>query len=223
MSFIFILGIAVALAMDCFAITLGMACGSRGLTLKQAVRMAAYFGGFQFAMPVLGWFAGGRLLGLIEHFDHWVAFGLLALIGGRMIHESIEMSEEEKSCRPDQTQGKRLLVLALATSIDALAVGLSLGVVRTGILYPAIIIGITSFVLTVAGAKLGPVVGRLVGKRAELVGGLILIAIGTKVLIEHLAGVNRAPAGSGTCTASVRVPSLRTGKRRRQRGPRACG
>jgi manganese efflux pump family protein len=188
MSFIFILGIAVALAMDCFAITLGMACGSRGLTLKQAVRMAAYFGGFQFVMPVIGWFAGDRLLGLIARFDHWVAFGLLVLIGGRMIHESIEMSEEEKSCRPDQTQGRRLLVLALATSIDALAVGLSLGVVRTGILYPAIIIGITSFVLTVAGAKLGPVVGRLVGKRAELVGGLVLIGIGTKILIEHLAG-----------------------------------
>ena len=187
MSLIYIFGIAVALAMDCFAITLGMACGSRGLTLKQAVRMAAYFGGFQLLMPIAGWFAGGRLLGLIEHFDHWVAFGLLALIGGRMIHESIEMSEEEKASRPDQTQGRRLLVLALATSIDALAVGLSLGVVRTGILSPAIIIGITSFVLTVVGAKLGPVVGRLFGKRAELVGGLILIAIGAKILIEHLA------------------------------------
>ena len=188
MSFIWILGIAIALAMDCFAITLGMACGSRGLTLKQAVRMAAYFGGFQFAMPVLGWLAGDRLLLVIKSFDHWVAFGLLALIGGRMIWESVEMSEEEKACRPDQTRGRRLLVLALATSIDALAVGLSLGVVRAGIVYPAVIIGITSFVLTVVGARLGPVVGRLVGKRAELVGGLILIGIGVKILLEHLAG-----------------------------------
>lgn len=188
MSLIWILGIAVALAMDCFAITLGLACGSRGLTMKQAVRMAGYFGGFQFLMPILGWLAGDRLLGLIEHFDHWVAFGLLALIGGRMIWESVHMSEEEKACRPDQTQGRRLLVLALATSIDALAVGLSLGVVRTGIVYPAVIIGITSFVLTVVGAKLGPVVGRLVGKRAELAGGLILIAIGVKIILEHLAG-----------------------------------
>jgi len=188
LSFPFILGLGVALAMDCFAVTLGMACGSRGLTLKQAVRMAAYFGGFQFVMPVIGWFAGDRLLRIIEHFDHWVAFGLLALIGGRMIWESFEMSEEDKACRPDQTQGKRLLILALATSIDALAVGLSLGVVRTGILFPAAIIGVTSFVLTLAGAKLGPVVGRLVGKRAELAGGLILIGIGVKILIEHLAG-----------------------------------
>ena len=188
MSFIWILGIAVALAMDCFAITLGLACGARGLTLKQALRMAAYFGGFQFAMPVLGWLAGDRLLGLIRHFDHWVAFGLLALIGGRMIFESVHMSEEEKSCRPDQTQGRRLLVLAVATRIDALTVGLSLGVVRSGIVYPAVVIGLTSFVLTVAGAKLGPIVGRLVGKRAELAGGLILIGIGVKVLVEHLAG-----------------------------------
>ncbi len=188
LSFIWIIGIAVALAMDCFAVTLGMACGARGLTMKQALRMAAYFGGFQFAMPVIGWLAGDRMLGLIGRFDHWVAFGLLALIGGRMIYESVEMSEEEKACRPDQTQGRRLLVLALATSIDALAVGLSLGVVGAGILWPAAVIGAMSFVLTVAGAKLGPVVGCILGKRAELAGGIILIGIGAKVLIEHLAG-----------------------------------
>ena len=188
MSFVVVLGLAVALAMDCFAITLGLACGARGLTIKQAVRMAAYFGGFQFVMPIAGWLAGDRLLRTIEYFDHWVAFGLLALIGGRMIWESLKMKDEEKACRPDQTRGKRLLILALATSIDALAVGLSLGVVRTGILYPAAVIGATSFVLTIVGAKLGPVVGRLVGKRAELAGGLILIGIGAKILIEHLAG-----------------------------------
>jgi putative Mn2+ efflux pump MntP len=188
MSFIFILGIGVALAMDCFAITMGLACGGRGLTLRQALRMAAYFGGFQFVMPIIGWFAGEQLLGLIARFDHWVAFGLLVLIGGRMIHESVEMSEQEKACRPDQTRGRRLLVLALATSIDALAVGLSLGVVGTRVFYPAAVIGATSFVLTVVGAKLGPVVGRVVGKRAELIGGLVLIAIGVKILIEHLTG-----------------------------------
>jgi manganese efflux pump family protein len=187
MSFVLILGIAVALAMDCFAVTIGLACGSRGLTMKQTVRMAAAFGGFQLVMPPLGWLGGARLLGLIAGFDHWVAFGLLALIGGRMIYEFFEMSEEEKAGRPDRTQGSRLLVLALATSVDALAVGLSLGVVGTAILYPTAIIGATSFVLTVAGAKLGPVVGRLVGRWAELLGGLILIGIGAKILAEHLA------------------------------------
>jgi putative Mn2+ efflux pump MntP len=187
LSLVWILGIAVALAMDCFAITLGLACSARGLTMRQAFRMAAFFGGFQFGMPLLGWLAGDKLLGVLRHVDHWVAFGLLALIGGRMIWESVTMSDEEKACRPDQTSGHRLLVLALATSIDALAVGLSLGVVRTVIVYPAVVIGLTSFVLTVVGAKLGPIVGRLVGKRAELIGGLILIGIGVKILVEHLA------------------------------------
>ena len=187
MSFIWILGIAVALAMDCFAITLGLACGARGLTMKQAVRMGAYFGGFQLVMPILGWLLGEGLLGFIRHFDHWVAFGLLALIGGRMIYESFELTDEEKASRPDPTQGSRLLVLALATSIDALAVGLSLGVVRASILYPAVIIGLASFVITLIGAKLGPVVGRLVGRWADLLGGLILIGIGVKILVEHLA------------------------------------
>jgi manganese efflux pump family protein len=188
MSFIWILGIAVALAMDCFAITLGLACGARGLTLKQAVRMGAYFGGFQLVMPILGWLLGDSLLRLIRSFDHWVAFGLLALIGGRMIYESFGMTEEEKAGRPDQTQGSRLLVLALATSIDALAVGLSLGVVRAAILYPAAIIGLASFVITLIGAKLGPIVGRFVGRWADLLGGLILIGIGVKILVGHLAG-----------------------------------
>lgn len=187
MSFVVVLGMALALAMDCFAVTLGLACGSKGLTARQALRMGAAFGGFQAAMPVLGWFAGERLLGLIANFDHWVAFGLLAAIGGRMIYESFGLSDEEKACRPDQTQGSRLLVLALATSVDALAVGLSLGVVGSGILFPAAVIGATSFAVTVAGAKLGPVVGRVVGKRAELAGGLILIGIGLKVLVEHLS------------------------------------
>jgi putative Mn2+ efflux pump MntP len=188
MSFVFILGIGVALAMDCFAVTLGLACGSRGLTTGQALRMAAYFGGFQFLMPVAGWFAGDRLLGLISRFDHWVAFGLLVLIGARMIHESAVRTDEEKACRPDRTQGRRLLALALATSVDALAVGLSLGVVGTRVLYPAAIIGATSFVLTLVGAKLGPAVRRVVGRRAELIGGMVLIGIGTKILLEHLAG-----------------------------------
>jgi putative Mn2+ efflux pump MntP len=188
MSFVFILGVAVALAMDCFAVTLGLACGGRGLTKRQTLRVAVSFGGFQFVMPVAGWFAGDRLLGLIAPFDHWVAFGLLVLIGGRMIHESVGTNDEAKACRPDQTRGGRLLALALATSIDALAVGLSFGVVGTRVLYPAAVIGGTSFVLTVVGARVGPVVGRAVGRRAELCGGLVLIGIGAKILIGHMAG-----------------------------------
>ena len=188
MSLVLVLGLAVALAMDCFAVSMGLACGLRGLTARQSVRMASFFGAFQFGMPVLGWFAGESVVRFTRGFDHWLAFGLLALIGGRMIYESFNLSDEEKACRPDQTRGVRLLVLSVATSIDALAVGLSLGVIKAGILYPAGVIGIVCFVMTIIGARLGPAVGRAVGKRAELAGGLILIGIGLRILVEHLRG-----------------------------------
>ena len=186
MDFLMILGIALALAMDAFAVSLGMSCGLRGLKRDQVLRLALAFGLFQFAMPVLGWLAGGTVIQAIRGFDHWIAFGLLAFIGGRMIFESFHLSEEEKAGRPDQTRGRPLLILALATSIDALAVGLSLGVVRVGIVYPAAVIGVTCFSMTVVGALVGPLVGRVVGKRAELLGGLVLIGIGIKILAEHL-------------------------------------
>ncbi len=188
MSLVMVLGLAVALAMDCFAVSMGLACGLGGLTARQSVRMAFYFGVFQFGMPVLGWLAGENVVRFMRGFDHWLAFGLLALIGGRMIYESFSLSDEEKACRPDQTRGARLLVLSVATSIDALAVGLSLGFIKAGILYPAAIIGIVCFVMTIIGARLGPAVGRAVGKRAELAGGLILIGIGLRLLVEHLRG-----------------------------------
>lgn len=186
MPIVLVLGLAVALAMDCFAVSMGLACGLKGLTGRQAVRMAFFFAGFQFGMPVLGWFAGERVVRFTSGFDHWLAFGLLAAIGGRMIYESFSLSDEEKATRPDRTRGVRLLVLSIATSIDALAVGLSLGVIKAGILSPAAVIGIVCFVMTIIGARLGPVVGRAVGKRAELLGGLILIGIGLRILVEHL-------------------------------------
>jgi putative Mn2+ efflux pump MntP len=188
MSFVLVLGLAAALAMDCFAVSLGLACGLKGLTTRQAVRMAFFFGAFQCGMPVLGWLAGESVVRLMAGVDHWVAFGLLTVIGGRMIYESFGLSDEEKASRPDQTRGAPLLILSVATSIDALAVGLSLGVIKAGILYPAVVIGLVCFFLTILGAKLGPVVGRVAGKRAELAGGLILIGIGLKILISHLRG-----------------------------------
>ena len=188
MNLLFILGLALALAMDAFAVSLGLACALKGLTAGQSFRLAFHFGFFQFGMPILGWFAGSRVLGLIAGFDHWVAAGLLAFVGGRMIYESFHLSEEEKAGRPDQTRGKSLLLLAVATSIDSLAVGLSLGVVSVPILVPALIIGLVCFVITLLGAKLGPLVGRALGKRAELAGGLVLIGIGVRIVVEHLAG-----------------------------------
>jgi len=185
MSLWIILGMAVALAMDCFAVSLGMSCGRDGLTGKQAVRMGLHFGFFQFAMPVIGWFAGENLIRYIQGIDHWVAFGLLAFVGGKMIVESF-LDEGDKKNQVDRTRGFPLIVLSVATSIDALAVGLSMAAIGVNALAPAAIIGLVSFLVTLIGARLGPIVGHIVGRRAELVGGLILIAIGVKILISHL-------------------------------------
>jgi putative Mn2+ efflux pump MntP len=186
MDFVVVLGIAVALAMDCFAVSLGMSCGHDKLSGGQTFRLALHFALFQFAMPIIGWFAGENLLRYIERFDHWIAFGLLTLVGGKMILESFRAEKDDEECPADRTRGWSIVILSLATSIDALAVGLSLAVLQVNILYPAAIIGLISFALTVAGTKLGPVVGRIAGKRAELAGGLILIAIGIKILVDGL-------------------------------------
>jgi manganese efflux pump family protein len=186
MDFLVVLGMAVALAMDCFAVAMGMSCGATRLTGRQTLRVAFFFGLFQFAMPILGWFAGETVLRYVERFDHWVALALLAFVGGKMIRESFEKGDGKDSNPIDRTRGVPLMVLSVATSIDALAVGLSLAVLRTNILLPAALIGVVCFALTVAGAKLGPIVGRAVGKRAELLGGLILIGIGVKIVLEHL-------------------------------------
>jgi putative Mn2+ efflux pump MntP len=186
MNLLVILGIAAALAMDCFAVSMGMAVGLSGLSTRQALRMGFFFGLFQAAMVTAGWAAGDQLLRIIRDFDHWVAFGLLAFIGGRMIFESVTSDESEKADRRDQTRGGSLILLSFATSIDSLAVGLGLGIIQQGILLPAAVIGAVSFLMTLIGARLGPVVGRVVGKRAEILGGLILLAIGIRILVEHL-------------------------------------
>ena len=186
MNFLVILGMAVALAMDCFAVSMGMSCGATRLSGRQTLRVAFFFGLFQFAMPVLGWFAGENVLRYIERFDHWIALALLSFVGLKMIRESFEKGEKGDAAPVDRTTGMPLLILSIATSIDALAVGLSLAVLRTNIFLPAALIGVVCFALTVVGAKLGPLVGRVVGKRAELIGGIILIGIGVKIVVEHL-------------------------------------
>jgi len=185
MNFLVVLGMAVALAMDCFAVSLGMSCGAERLTARQVLRMAFAFGFFQFGMPVLGWFAGENVIRYIERFDHWIALALLSFVGLKMIRESFEKREAGDGAPVDRTKGMPLLILSIATSIDALAVGLSLAVLRTNIFLPAALIGVVCFALTVVGASLGPLAGRAVGKRAELLGGLILIGIGVKIVVEH--------------------------------------
>ncbi len=184
---VYTLGLALALAMDCFSVSMGLSCGTRKLTLAQTLRLALFFGGFQFLMPLLGWLAGERLVSLIEHFDHWAAFGLLAVIGGKMIYDSFQLDDEAKACRPDQTRGWPLVVLSIATSIDALAVGLSLSMAGLPVVGISVVIGLGSFFLTILGTRLGPLVGRAVGRWAEVLGGAVLLGIGLKILLGHLA------------------------------------
>jgi len=184
MNFFLVFGIAFALAMDAFAVAVGVSL--KEMTRRQAFRLAFLFGFFQFMMPILGWLAGQSLFRYIHAFDHWVAFGLLLFIGGRMAFESFRASEKAEKKVADPTKGLSLFILSLATSIDALAVGLSFAALHLTILYPAIVIGITCFLITAIGTKVGPLLGQLIGKRAELAGGLILIGIGIKILVEHL-------------------------------------
>ncbi|HEA65142.1 MAG TPA: manganese efflux pump [Candidatus Aminicenantes bacterium] len=187
MNLFLVFAVALALAMDAFAVSVGISSSLETITKRQTLRLALHFGFFQFMMPLVGWYSTQNILGrYIEPFDHWVAFSLLVLVGGKMIHESFKRGKKIKNIKTDPTRGISLLVLALATSIDALAVGLSLAALQVAILYPAIVIGLVAFFMTVLGVKIGPFLGRLVGKRAGLLGGLILILIGVKTLLDHL-------------------------------------
>jgi putative Mn2+ efflux pump MntP len=181
-----VLGIAFALAMDAFAVSLGLGLSLKPATGGQTFRLAFHFGLFQFLMPVVGWAAGETLIRHIEKYDHWVAFVLLLGVGGKMIYESFRPEKDSGSGRSDPTRGASLLVLSVATSLDALAVGLSLAALRVDIVFPAVVIGIVAFAMTVAGMKIGPSLGKIIGRRAELLGGVILILIGIKILVDHL-------------------------------------
>jgi putative Mn2+ efflux pump MntP len=188
MSFFYVIGIALALAMDAFAVSIAVGLALRPVTAGQTLRLASTFGLFQFVMCAAGWAAGETVVKYIGRYDHWLAFLLLLVVGGRMIHEAFEHDEDKEPKRRDPTSGAALLVLGVATSLDSLAVGLSLAALRTSILYPAAVIGVVAFVITVVGMKLGPALGKVFGRRAELFGGLVLIAIGIKILVDHLRG-----------------------------------
>jgi len=185
MGFVVLFVMAVALAMDCFAVSLAIALAVGKPSKQQTFRLALNFGSYQFFMPVVGWLAGRGLLEYIQGFDHWVAFGLLAFIGGKMIYESTVIGRDRED-GSDPTRGLSIIMLSLATSIDALGVGVSLGVLGVEIMYPAMVIGSVSFVLTCVGMKTGPIAGRLFGKWVEAAGGLVLILIGIKILCEHI-------------------------------------
>jgi len=186
--------IALGLSMDAFAVSVSSGICTDQLKPRYIFRGSFFFGFFQFAMPLLGWFLGTNFRTSIQNFDHWIAFILLAFIGGKMIKESFEQEtiacedEEvpEKLSRTDVRDMKALLTLSVATSIDALAVGLSYSILGKTILFPAATIGLITFAVCLVGFEFGKRISFLIEKRAELVGGLILIAIGVKILLEHL-------------------------------------
>ena len=178
--------IAVSLALDAFAVSVSSGISIPGFGVKQAARMGLWFGAFQFMMPVAGWLLGSSVSQYIETVDHWVAFALLAVIGGRMAWGSLRGGEEDEA--PPDLSARRLCLLAVATSIDALAVGVSMAFMAVPVLASAAVIGVVAFVLSLVGGLVGKRLGGLFQRRAELVGGLVLIAIGVKILIEHLSG-----------------------------------
>jgi putative Mn2+ efflux pump MntP len=186
MDAITLTGLALALAMDAFAVALGTGAVLSRLTGRHIFRLGFHFGLFQALMPVIGWLAGRSIMQWVAAWDHWIAFSLLALIGGRMIYEAFR--NEEKADDRDPTKGLSLIALSIATSIDALAIGFSLSVIGVSIWMPALVIGMVAGVLTVTGMLLGGRIGDRWGTRVEIFGGLVLIAIGFKILIEHLTG-----------------------------------
>ena len=180
--------IAVSLALDAFAVSVSSGISIPGFGGRQAVKMGVWFGGFQFAMPLIGWFLGSSVSQYIEAVDHWVAFGLLALIGGRMVWGALKAGAGEEEEVPPDLSARRLCLLAIATSIDALAVGVSMAFMKVDILVSALVIGVVAFGLSVVGGLVGKRLGALFQRRAELVGGLVLVGIGIKILAEHTTG-----------------------------------
>lgn len=179
-----LIGIAVALAMDAFAVALAAGLTLPKVTARHLFRFGFHFGLFQALMPVIGWLAGVGLRSYIEIFSHWLAFGLLFLIGAKMCRDALTIEEEQQD-RKDPTRGLSLVMLSVATSIDALAVGFSLAVLGVTIWMPALVIGITAALFTLGGMLLGQRLGTLWSSKVELAGGLLLIAIGTKILLEN--------------------------------------
>lgn len=179
--------IGVGLSMDAFAVAVCQGLCMPKMNWRHGGVIALFFGGFQALMPLIGWVLGSQFSTYIQRFDHWVAFILLGLIGGNMIREALSPEEEETECAiVDRLNLKRLTLMALATSIDALAVGVTFAFLSVKIVPAVSLIGCTTFVLSLVGVAVGNYFGARYKKRAELTGGLILVALGVKILLEHL-------------------------------------
>jgi manganese efflux pump family protein len=185
MSSIEILCIAVGLSLDAFAVSLSIGASGVAPARRAAVRLSFHFGLFQFFMPVIGWYLGSRVAPYIERYDHWIAFGLLGFVGGHMVWAGL--FPEHAKQMADPTRGRMLVLLSVATSIDALAIGLSLAMLNVDVLYPSMIIGMVTFFFSLSGMVFGTQLNARFGQRMMLIGGAVLIVIGTRVLIEHLS------------------------------------
>ncbi|MBN2591782.1 MAG: manganese efflux pump [Sedimentisphaerales bacterium] len=184
MEYISVIIIAVGLAMDAFAVSVASGAAYKQLHVKHAFRMAAFFGGFQAFMPLIGALAGLSIKSYIQEIDHWIAFAILSVIGGKMIYEAFKIAEAEKNCNPSNILV--LLTLSVATSIDALVVGITLSLVASNIIVAVIIIGLITFILSYMGVYIGKKFGHFFENKIEALGGFVLIALGIKILIEHL-------------------------------------
>ena len=174
--------IAFGLALDAFAVSLGAGAVGRIGNHRGALRLAFHFGIFQFLMPVIGWYIGFRIEPLVKSVDDWIAFVLLTYIGVKMILDSYKPVGE---FRQDPSKGKQMVLLSVATSIDAFVMGFSLAILMISVWYPAFIIGLITALLSITGIYLGKVIGSNIGKKMEIVGGLVIIGIGIKIIISH--------------------------------------
>ena len=182
-----LLAMSVALSMDAFSVSICKGLATKKFSFKTALLCGLWFGGFQALMPAIGYFLGAQFEHLIKAFDHWIAFGLLLVIGVNMIREALS-EEDDDEC--DENCGctgfKTMLMMAIATSIDALAVGVSFAFLEVNIWKSVLVIGITTFLFSFVGVKIGNIFGSRYSKIAEIIGGVILIGIGVKILLEHL-------------------------------------
>ncbi|HKJ99086.1 MAG TPA: manganese efflux pump MntP family protein [Desulfotignum sp.] len=176
--------IALGMGMDASAVCLAASAAGYANDARAVFRLSFHFGLFQFLFPLLGWFLGLGLLVFIQGVSHWVAFGLLLFVGGRMVKSGMDSSEEAHP--KDPSRGMTMVLLSVAVSIDALAVGLSLAMLEVNIWYPAIVIGLVTSAMSLAAIRIGRRLGALLGKRMEIVGGLVLIGIGTRILLVRL-------------------------------------
>jgi putative Mn2+ efflux pump MntP len=178
--------IAIGLSMDAFAVSISLGLSVKRLKPKNVLIPGLFIGFFQAFMPVVGYFTGSRFANKIQHLDHWIAFALLGFIGGKMIFESLSKKKAPEKSKGNAFQFTKLLVLAIATSIDALAIGITFAVLQVNVFNAAIIIGLITFLIAMAGVKIGNIFGVKYKSKAEFMGGAILIIMGIKIVIEHM-------------------------------------